>query len=124
LPPRYGSSSDPFDQHLGVLLAVAILHGISFPALLLKDRHLIPLHVLQDLPGNGYPVNGRRPDAGARVVADQQHPVEVHRLASLARQPGRVYILVLNHLKLLSGNIYDRVHSSFEKWTAKLEKDL
>src|SRR5690606_30182647 len=62
-------------------------------------------------------------NAGTGVVADQQHTVEVHSLAGVSFQPRRIYILVFGHLKLLSGNIYDRVHS-FLKMDCKVRKRI
>lgn len=48
--PFKGSAlPDTFDLNLGKLLAMAILHLVSFSALLLEDNNLIAFNMFQDL---------------------------------------------------------------------------
>ena len=105
--------ADAFDLYFGELLAVAVLHRISFSALLFEYRDLVALHMLQYFTGNGYTGDRWRAHLGLSFAADQQYPVEVHGVAGFTRQPGCLDILVLDHLILLAGNVYNRVHSYF-----------
>jgi len=94
---------------------MAILLGIALSSLLFEDEDLVALHVLEDLARHGNATHSRGANIYCSSVICQEDFVEAHRCACLSLHFWSVDILVFSHFELFAGNVYNCVHSFFEK---------
>jgi hypothetical protein len=103
-------TADVLHLDLRQLLTVAILLGVSLPALLLEYNHFVILHLLEDFARDGSSFDRRLTHLDFTIGIDEQHTVKLDGGANFGLDAGGIEVLVFLHLELLSGDIYYSVH--------------